>query len=225
MSNLWSRLELLYANRFPTEEHVGRQKLWATLVESFFSRYIPRDAVVLDVGAGFCDFINHVQARRRIAVDLNVATRKHAAPGVEVHEIEIEKLDTVIAADSVDLAFASNVFEHQRNPDALLACLGAISNVLVPGGRLLILQPNIRHVGADFWNFFDHTLPLTEQGMAEALRVAGFTVLEQRSRFLPYTTKSHLPSWDWVVRTYLQVRPLHWIFGKQMLILAEKPRV
>jgi hypothetical protein len=86
----------------------------------------------------------------------------------------------------------------------------------------LILQPNIRHVGAAFWDFFDHTLPLTEKGMAEALNVAGFDVREERSRFLPYTTKSALPQWGWIVRTYVNVRPLQWLFGKQMLILGER---
>jgi hypothetical protein len=52
--------------------------------------------------------------------------------------------------------------------------------------------------------------------------VAGFHVLEERSRFLPYTTKSALPRSPWIVRTYVALRPLHWLFGKQMLVLAEK---
>jgi SAM-dependent methyltransferase len=109
-----------------------------------------------------------------------------------------------------------------RSPDELLRVLGSIRTVLKPAGRLLVLQPNIRLVGADFWDFFDHTLPLTEKGLAEALSIAGFRVRETRARFLPYTTKSVLPQWEWLVRTYLAMKPLQWMAGKQMLVLAEK---
>ena len=221
-AGLNGRIDTLYANRFPDAERRAKTQLWQTLCASFFSHYVAPSDCVLDVGAGYCDFINHVRAQRRIAVDINPETKRHAAPGVEVHRVGLERIPEVVPAGSVDFAFASNVFEHLRNPDALLEVLGGLRTVLRPGGRLLILQPNIRHVGAAFWDFFDHTLPLTEKGMAEALNVAGFDVREERSRFLPYTTKSALPQWGWIVRTYVNVRPLQWLFGKQMLILGER---
>jgi SAM-dependent methyltransferase len=221
---LGDRLDALYANRFPDADRREKTRLWSVLCSSFFARYVARNDTVLDVGAGYCDFVNHVTAARRIAVDVNPDTGRYAAPGVEVHRIELARLDSVVAARSVDLAFASNVLEHMRSPDELLAVLEAVHAVLKPGGRLLVLQPNVRHVGAAFWDFFDHTLPLTEKGMAEALGVAGFQVREVRSRFLPYTTRSAVPKWSWLVRAYLAVPPLQWAFGKQMLVLAEKPR-
>jgi SAM-dependent methyltransferase len=219
---LGSRLDTLYANRFSDAERLKKSRLWQTLCASFFTRYIADSDVVLDVGAGYCDFVNHVRARRRIAVDINPDTKRFAAPGVEVLGVDLAGIDAVVAPNSVDFAFASNVFEHLRSPDALLAVLRSIHRVLRPGGRLLIMQPNARHVGAAFWDFFDHTLPLTEKGMAEAVQVAGFRLSEIRSRFLPYTTKSILPHWGWLVRTYLAAPPLQWAFGKQMLVLAEK---
>lgn len=219
---LGTSIDKLYANRFPDAERAQKTRLWRILCSSFFARYVSSTDVVVDVGAGYCDFINHVSAARRIAVDINPDTAQYAAPGVEVHRIELARLHTVIAPGSVDLAFASNVFEHLHGPEGLLAVLESIRIVLKPGGRLLILQPNVRHVGAAFWDFFDHTLPLTEKGMAEALEVARFRVLEVRSRFLPYTTKSAIPQWSWLVRTYLSARPLQWAFGKQMLLLGEK---
>jgi SAM-dependent methyltransferase len=222
-TGLGAHLDDLYANRFPAPDRVQKTRLWQTLCAAFFSRYVSPGDTVLDVGAGYCDFINHVNARRRIAVDLNPDTRRHAAPDVEVLSLDLESLHTRIAPASVDLAFASNVFEHLRSPDALLAVLQSIATVLKPLGRLVILQPNIRHVGAAFWDFFDHTLPLTEKGMAEAVRVAGFQLREVRSRFLPYTTKSLLPQWSWLVRAYLVARPAQWLLGKQMLVVAQKP--
>lgn len=213
-------LDRLYAGRFSDRDRRTRRRLWETLCRSFFDRYVPDDGAVLDLGAGYCDFVNHIRAARRIAVDLNPDTACAAAPGVEVHRQPMERIDEVLEPASIDLAFASNVFEHLRGPDALLQVLAALRKVLRPGGRLMIMQPNARLVGGSFYDFFDHTLPLSEKGMAEALGVAGYEVLERRARFLPYTTKSRLPKWPVLVRLYLALPPAQWLFGKQMLVVA-----
>jgi SAM-dependent methyltransferase len=220
-----AHLDRLYANRFPEADRARKAQLWQTLCAAFFARYVAPADTVLDLGAGYCDFINNVVAQRRIAVDLNPDTQRHAAAGVEVLAIDLEHLHTRLAPGSVDLVFASNVLEHLRSPDALLAVLESVHSVLRPRGQLVIMQPNVRHVGAGFWDFFDHTLPLTEKGMAEALGVAGFEVRELRSRFLPYTTKSLLPQWSWLVRAYLALRPAQWLLGKQMLVVAQRAPV
>jgi len=218
------RLDQLYAARFPDAEREAKTRLWSVLCDAFFSRYVPRGGTVVDLGAGYCDFINHVRAARRIAVDLNPDTRRFAAPGVEVFGAPLERLSDVLEPASVDLAFASNVFEHLRSPDHLLAVLDGVREALRPGtGRLVVLQPNVRKVGGRFWDFFDHTLPLTEKGLAEALAVAGLRVIECRPGFLPYTTKSRLPQWPALVRLYLALPPAQWLLGRQMLVVAERP--
>lgn len=216
-------LERLYANRFSESDREAKQNLWRTLCQDFLKHYIPKDATVLDLGAGYCDFLNHINASRRIAVDLNPDTERFAAPGVEVHRLPLERLGDVAAPGTVDLAFASNVFEHLRGPDSLLEILAATFQALKPGGRLLILQPNIRLVGASFWDFVDHTLPLTEKGMCEALTMTGFTIEEVRARFLPYTTKGRHPKSPLLLRIYLKIRPLQWLLGKQMFLVARRP--
>jgi SAM-dependent methyltransferase len=221
---LEAELERLYAARFPQRDREAKAKLWQTLCDAFFSRYVPSDGCVVDLGAGYCDFVNNIRARRRIAVDLNPDTRRFAAEGVEVLSLPLERVGEALEPGSVDLAFASNVFEHMRSPEALLEILRAVREVLRPGGRLVVMQPNVGVLGGAFWDFFDHTLPLTERGMAEALTIAGFDIVESRARFLPYTTKSRLPQWDLLVRLYLRLPPAQFLFGKQMLVVAERPR-
>lgn len=219
-----AELERLYAARFPTQEREEKARLWRTLCDAFFSRYVPEDGCVVDLGAGYCDFVNHIRARRRIAVDVNPDARRFAAEGVEVLSLPIERIGEALEPGSVDLVFASNVFEHMRSPEALLQVLRGVRVVLRPGGRLVVMQPNVRLLGGAFWNFFDHTLPLTEMGMAEALKVVGLDVVECRGRFMPYTTKSRLPKWDFLVRLYLKLPPAQFVFGKQMLVIAERRR-
>jgi SAM-dependent methyltransferase len=214
----------LYAHRFPARERASRARLWRTLHDAFFARYVPADATVLDLGAGRCELINCVRAARRIAVDLNPDTAAAASAGVEVHTLPLEGLGEAVEPETVDVAFASNVLEHLPGPAALLEVLGAVWQALRPGGLLVVMQPNVRLVGGRFWDFFDHTLPLTERGMAEALRLSGFEVEVCRARFLPYTTRSHWPRWAPLVRLYLALRPAQWLFGKQMLLVARRPR-
>jgi SAM-dependent methyltransferase len=216
-------LDRIYENRFPSSERAERARLWETICRSFFDRYVPPGGTVLDVGAGYCDFINNVRAARRLVVDLNPDTVAAAAPGVEVHTLPLERLGEAIAPDSVDLAFASNVFEHLRSPDILLDILAALRVALRPGGRLIVMQPTVRALGGAFWDFVDHTLPLSDRGMAEALEISDYEIVERRARFLPYTTKSHLPRWSFLVRLYLAMRPAQWLMGKQMLLVARRP--
>jgi SAM-dependent methyltransferase len=216
-------LDRLYANRFSESERLAKSRLWKILCDSFLSRYIPPRSAVLDIGAGYCDFSNNIVASRRIAVDLNPDTVRHAAEGVEVHLLPLERLGEAASPNSLDVAFASNVFEHLRGPDSLLEILEAVRVALKPGGTLLILQPNARRVGMAFYDFVDHTLPLTEKGMAEALSMSGYEIIENRARFLPYTTKSRTPKTAFLLRLYLRFRPLQWLLGKQMFLVARKP--
>ncbi len=215
-------LERLYALRFSPTERAAHERLWRVLCEHSLARYVPADATVVDVGAGGCGFINHIRAKRRIAVDLDPRVRERAAPGVEVFNSDIASLPDLLGPQSVDVAFASNIFEHLPSADELLRVLNAIRTILRPGGRIIILQPNVRLVGGRFWDFLDHTLPLTEAGMQEALAVTGFNTISCKARFLPYTTKSRVPKPTWLLRMYLALPPAQWLFGKQFLIVAER---
>ena len=119
--------------------------------------------------------------------------------------------------------FASNVFEHFRSTEDLLAALREVRRVLRPGGRILVLQPNIRFAYREYWDYLDHHLPLSDRSMREALELAGLRVDHVRPRFLPYTVKSRMPRWPVLLRVYLRCAPLHLVFGKQMFLVATRP--
>ena len=214
--------DTLYVQRFDAEERQRKDRLWSVLCEHFFQRYIGPEDTVLDVGAGFCEFINHIRCRRKLALDLGEDTHRHAAQGVLVLTARASAMPQ-LSDGSVDVVFASNFFEHLPDKEELVATLREIRRVLRPGGRLLILQPNIRYLDGRYWDFLDHQLPLTDRSLVEALTLVGLTPTEVRPRFLPFTTKSPLPQWPWLVRLYLRLRPAHWLLGKQAWIVAARP--
>ena len=89
-----------------------------------------------------------------------------------------------------------------------------------PDGKLLVLQPNIRYCARDYWMFFDHVTPVDDRALVEAFAAAGFDVELNIPRFLPYTTKSRLPSGPRLVSLYLKV-PLAWkVMGAQAFMVG-----
>jgi len=86
----------------------------------------------------------------------------------------------------------------------------------------MILQPNIRYLYREYWDFFDHHIPLSDKSLIEALRVVAFRIEQVLPKFLPYTTKSRIPQNPFLVKIYLKL-PFIWkIMGKQMFILGRK---
>jgi SAM-dependent methyltransferase len=177
---------------------------------------------VVDIGAGYCEFINNIRCARKIAVDLNPEVRRRANPDVEVLNESCTAIASLPAA-SVDVVFMSNFLEHLPDKALVLETFREARRLLRPGGRVIVLQPNIRFLYAEYWDFFDHHTPLSDRSLVEGLQLAGLAPTLVIPRFLPYTTKSRLPKAPWLIRAYLRV-PLAWrILGKQALVVAVRP--
>lgn len=216
-------IQRIYAERFAAQGLTERIRVWRILCAEWFQRYVPREGSVLDVGAGYGEFINHIAARTRYALDMNADLRKFAHPDVEVlTSRDARRISLGDAA--VDVVFTSNFFEHLASREDILEVLGEMHRVLKPGGKLLVVQPNIKYLYHHYWDFFDHRIPLSDASMAEALRIAGFRILRQQAKFLPYSFHSRLPTADFLVRWYLLVPPAQWLLGKQMFVVGERDR-
>ena len=116
----------------------------------------------------------------------------------------------------------SNFLEHLPNKQIVLNTLKEAKRILRKGGRLIILQPNVKLIPGAYWDFFDHHTPLTDNSLVEAVTMLGMTPSHVVTRFLPYTTKSLIPQAPWLVRLYLKVPLAWWLLGKQSLVIARK---
>jgi len=218
-----SAVDRLYQHRFPEDILARRAAVWAVLCKFWFSRYLPEDGRVIEVAAGYCEFINNIRASEKVAIDINPETIKHAASGVTVYQVAAERIGEVVPSEYFDAAFMSNFLEHCHSRNQILEIFHAVASILKPAGRFLILGPNFRYCYKEYFDFFDHRLPLTEKAVVEALQIAGFKIEVVEPRTLPFTFKSNLPSSPWLVRLYCRFRFLWPLFGAQFFIVAQKP--
>lgn len=210
----------IYADRFDKDAD-KRNVMWRILCADYFQKFIEPKDTVLDLGAGYCEFINNIACKQKIAVDLNATTKKKAAKGVKVYQALSTKLPKTLTG-KVDVVFTSNFFEHLDSKNELIDTLKEIHRVLKPGGKLLVLQPNIRLVGSQYWDYVDHTLPLTEKSLQEAFHLTDFQLGYQKVRFLPYTANSRIPAWAPLIKLYLKFPPAQLLMGKQTFAVSTK---
>ena len=216
-------LQKLYANRFNPKERKAKNLLWRTLINEFLQKYVDLDSVILDIGGGYCEFINQIKAKEKYLIDLNPDAKIYADTDVNVLNINVLMVEEQVKIPTkFNRIFISNFFEHLTNKEELIEILAFCYRYLRPGGALLIIQPNFKYAYKEYYDFIDHQLPITELSLQELLKTIGFKIDVSIPRFLPYSTKGR-PASPQLLKIYLKL-PLFWNFmGAQMFIKASKP--
>jgi SAM-dependent methyltransferase len=196
-----------------------RDVLWETLWRHYFRAMVDPNDCVLDLGAGYGNFINAATARRRIALDAWDGFPSYLAAGVEHRVGNVTDLD-FLDDGAVDFAFASNLFEHLTKDD-FASVLAALRRKLSGRGTLTIVQPNYRYAYREYFDDFDHKSIYSHVSMADYLSANGYEVFRVEPRFMPLSIKGRLPVNPLLIRAWLASpwKPI----GKQMLVRA-RPR-
>lgn len=199
-----------------------RRAIWEQIVD-----YVLRDAVaapggdlecVVELGAGYCDFINAIPAKRRVAFDLNPEMQSFADPEVDLRIADARRLGD-LPAGSVDLVFASNFFEHLEGGE-VDELLEVVHQSLRPGGRLMLIQPNHRLCADRYFEDPTHVTVFDDANIGPWLARHGFEIARLVPGLLPFSMKSRAPKWPQLVWLYLRspIRPL----AAQMYVVAER---
>jgi SAM-dependent methyltransferase len=210
----------LYEARFDEREISAKDAVWREIV-GFLQRYVNAEAPVLDLACDRGHFVRWVRATDRWAADIRDV--KDALPS-DVRFVQASGLDLAqrLPEAHFGTVFMSNYLEHLESSDAVIEQLRIVAGLLRPGGRVIVLQPNIRLVGPRYWDFIDHRVALTERSLLEAAELAGLGTVDLVTRFLPYSTKGRLPTHPLLVRAYLAFRPAWRLMGKQTLFVGER---
>jgi len=213
-------LDRVYARRFRDRHRASKDRIWPPIV-AYLRRYFV-DGPIIDIGCDQGYFIRNVTAAERWATDLRDASDA-LTPDIRFVQADGLLMDHVLPLGHFGVAFMSNYLEHLPSRDAVVDQLRVVHRILRPGGRVIVLQPNVRLIGGSYWDFIDHKVPMTERSLEEAADTAGFHTRALITRFLPYSTKGRLPQHPALVRAYLAFRPAWWLMGKQTLYVGERP--
>ena len=209
-----------YQKRFQGADQY-RDAVWKVLCGEFFSKYIDKNSVLLDLGAGWGEFSRNIQAGKKYAMDLNPDCGTRVA-GHSTFLHQDCSTTWPIEDGSLDVVFTSNFLEHLPSKDLVDKTLREAFRCLKPGGKIICMGPNIKFVPGAYWDYWDHYIPITEDSMAEALSLKGFSVVRKVDRFLPYTMSGGRNAPLIAIRLYLKMAFAWRFFGKQFLVIAEK---
>lgn len=211
----------LYDHRFSADVKRQKRAVWEVIVKTFLQRWIPNGAHILDLGCGYGEFLNHVEGARRLGVDTNPEVVDYLDPNIEFRCGDVCDLSFLDDA-SIDVVFTSNLLEHLGEKANVERLIREASRVLKPGGHFIAMGPNMRFLPGVYWDYWDHSVAITDRSLVEVLEYLGLRVIDCFPQFLPYTVKSKYPKTPFLVRLYLRV-PLAWKFmGRQFLIRAQK---
>jgi len=200
---------------------VSEAERWAASNDKFslLGRFINKDTVFLEIGAGDCAFTMAVAdrgARKCYALDVS----REILSGVNHPKVETVLSDgcTVpVPAGVVTLAYSFQVMEH-IHPDDALEQLRNLFTAIAPGGSYMCVTPSRLNGPHDVSKFFDpvargfHLKEYTNSELARLFRAVGF------SRVVPYAGfRGH----------YLRlpmsfVRGFEWAFGKLPVHIAQR---
>jgi SAM-dependent methyltransferase len=220
MSQRVKTLQKEYDLRFSHTENY-RAKVWKVLCSDYFSRYIRPEHAVLDMGSGWGEFINNIHAASKFAMDLNPDAKSRLNGDIHFLQQDCSQ-PWDVPENSMDIVFSSNFLEHLPDKAHIEQSIHQAHRCLREGGRVIFLGPNIKYVKGAYWDFWDHFVPLTEQSLAEILRIKGFQIQVNLPRFLPYSMSTGMTPPLFLLKLYLHV-PFFWkFFGKQFLVVARK---
>ncbi|MEK6744842.1 MAG: class I SAM-dependent methyltransferase [Nitrospirota bacterium] len=220
MDPLSKTLQGLYAARFAgTADY--RNSVWRVLCTDFFSAFITERSTVLDLGAGWGEFINNIPADHKIAMDLNPDTGALLAPGIRLIQQDCS-VRWPVNDNALDVVFTSNFLEHLTDKASIQRTIAEAYRCLKDNGAIICLGPNIKYLPGEYWDFWDHQVPLTDKSCCELLQIEGFHIERSIPRFLPYSMSSSGRPPLFLVKWYCNLPVLWPLFGKQFLIVAKK---
>lgn len=212
--------ERIYEYRFQGIDKAKKKIVWQEIAKFMYEK-LQKPTRILDPAGGMCEFINSVPAAEKWTIDLNaVFLQQHA--NADVKQVIGNNLEVELPKNYFDAVFISNFLEHLHTQEEVAFFLERMCKTLRKGGRIAVMGPNFKYTANQYFDFADHTVILSDLGVAEHLYGAGFEIEKIYPKFLPLSFRGGLPVNAVLVKMYFQF-PLAWRFlGKQFLVIAKK---
>lgn len=192
----------------------GRLKVWRAITE-YLQPYVGEDKSVLDLGCGYGDFINQIQAKKKYGLDLGPDVKDHINKDVQFINKPSTNLGE-IPTNSLNVTFSSNLLEHLDRPD-IDKTMTELRRCMKDNGTLILIGPNFRYAYKSYFDDYTHKTIFTHVSLSDLMQEHGFKPIKIMPKFLPLTLKSRLPKSYYLTKLYLHspIKPM----GGQMLLI------
>ena len=147
----------------------------------FFSE-VPREGRILDVACSTGNFIQHAP-EKVIGIDLDESALAVAREqGFDCQYGDITK-GLPFEENFFDAVNCDSIIEHLDNP---LSLITEVHRILKQGGTVVIVTPDIKRVGLNFWLDYTHKSPFTKKGLERIFYDAGFQTIRVERHSLNY---------------------------------------
>lgn len=215
MANIEEKYKNYTVTRF--QFNPRREAVWSE-INRYLQRRICFGDLVVEVGSGYCNWINAVKAKNKVAIDKFIDPRKFCKPEIKTILGDYSKIKE-LKNNSVDTFLLSNFLEHLDEKE-VKKCIQLIRLKLKLNGIIIIIQPNYIFSSKKYFDDPTHISIWDHKSMYALLRMNNFKIVKVIPRFLPLEMKSRLPKNRFLIRFYLnsKIKP----FGGQMLLIARK---
>jgi len=189
----------------------------------FFERHHGDSAgPILEIGCSVGHLMRH-GAAKKIGIDYDLAALTQA----RAKQFPVALMDVQRGLSFKDNSFTSiecqHVIEHVKNP---LFVLQECCRVLKPGGKLVVVTPNIKKIGFDFYEDYSHISPFIKKSLMRIAYDAGFSEFDVEAMHVGYPLSKFLYNRGWLsLRSALKIQSMLYAFGMkavQTLVLVAK---
>lgn len=172
-----------YESRKPTNFGEKVLRHWHAKMYALAAKHIPglHAKTVLEVGAGWGFFADACRARgtRYLGMEMNAAQAK--ALSAKGHEVVAGAVPPFPSGDPVQVIWMSHVLEHATTYLHAAQMVAAARDRLDRGGYLVVIGPDVKSWGAEFWNCdWSHGFPTTVHRVEQLMRESGFEIADAR---------------------------------------------
>lgn len=203
-----------FSSRFT--EDFRRKYIWQKIAK-YVDSLLPLSENTLELGAGYCDWINSTSSHNRYATDISDVIEKYAKS--EVKTIVINSTKLMFQGQKFDRIQASNFLEHLDDIE-LTQTIEVINSLLESKGYLVLIQPNYRYTYKKYFDDYTHKKVFTHISLVDLFLGNDFQPVVVKKKFLPFTLKSKLRFGYKLINLYMHL-PFKPMAG-QMLVILQK---